>query len=219
LSTLPTGNLEIIAERIRTELTRKHEARESAYPLSRQVVRTSANAIRAVHRHEFELAKDLLKQAAEQLQEIETATENHPELSYAGYVDTAQKEFAEANVTLALASGLPLPEPEDLGVAYAPYLNGLGEGASEMRRHLLDALRHDDVSRCEGLLASMDDIYNILVTMDFPDALTGNLRRTTDMVRGVLERTRGDLTLAIEQRRLVEKLTQVEGRLDPSETS
>ena len=213
MSDLPTSNLDSIADRIREELGRKHEARESAYPLSRQVVRSSANAIRAVHRHEFETAKDLLSQAASQLREIAAATVNHPELNYAGYVDTAQKEFAEANITLALASGSPLPEPEDLDVAFAPYLNGLGEGASEMRRHLLDALRHDDVSRCEDLLASMDDIYNVLVTMDFPDALTGNLRRTTDMVRAVLERTRGDLTLAIGQRRLAEKLTRVEERL------
>ena len=128
MNDLPTANLEGIADRIRGELTRKHAARESAYPLSRQVVRSSANAIRAVHRHEFETARDLLAQAAAQLREIEAATVDHPELSYTGYVDTAQKEFSEANVTLAIASGTPLPAPEDLGVAYAPYLNGLGEG-------------------------------------------------------------------------------------------
>ena len=214
MNDLPTANLEGIADRIRGELTRKHAARESAYPLSRQVVRSSANAIRAVHRHEFETARDLLAQAAAQLREIEVATVDHPELSYTGYVDTAQKEFSEANVTLAIASGTPLPGPEELGVANAPYLNGLGEGASEMRRHLLDTLRRGDVSRCEDLLASMDDIYNVLVTIDFPDALTGSLRRTTDMLRGVLERTRGDLTLAIGQRRLEEKLTQVQKSLD-----
>ena len=215
MNDLPTANLDQIADRIRGELTQKHAARESAYTLSRTVVRSSANAIRAVHRHEFETARDLLDEAGAQLREIGTATADHPDLGYTGYVETAQKEFAEANVTLAVASGHPLPGPEELGVAYAPYLNGLGEGASEMRRHLLDALRRGDVSRCEGLLASMDDIYNVLVTMDFPDALTGNLRRTTDMLRGVLERTRGDLTLAIGQRRLEDKLSQVQQRLDP----
>lgn len=116
-------------------------------------------------------------------------------------------------ITLALASGKPLPSPEELGVQESAYLNGMGEAVGEMRRHLLDALRQGHVSRCEDLLAAMDDIYNVLVTIDFPDALTGGLRRTTDMVRGVLERTRGDLTMALVQQRLEEQLSRVSERL------
>lgn len=210
---LPTANLEQIADRIREALSRKNQAREAAYPVSRHVVRNAANAIRAVHRGEFEVAQKLLTQARELLEQIKTAVADYPDLLHAGYVDTAEKEYAEASVTMALASQSPLPDPESLGVGDSAYLNGLGEAVGEMRRHLLDALRQGRIARCEEVLVSMDDIYNVLVTIDFPDALTGNLRRTTDMVRGVLERTRGDLTAAIVQSRLADKLGRIEGRL------
>ncbi len=216
MADLPTANLEAIANRIRDALAQKNQAREAAYPLSRHVVRNAANAIRAVHRAEFDVARGLLAQARDQLAQIKTAVADYPDLLHAGYVDTAEKEFAEASLTLALASRSPLPEPEELGVGYSPYLNGLGEAVGEMRRHLLDALRHDQLARCEEVLAAMDDIYNVLVTIDFPDALTGNLRRTTDTVRGVLERTRGDLTTAIVQFRLVDQLVRVQDRLPKS---
>lgn len=209
----PTAKLEAIGERIRNALARKHEAREAAYPLTREVIRSSANAIRAVHRGEFETAKGLLAQARSQLAEINAAVAGHPDLRYTGYFESAEKEYAEASIVFALVSHTPVPEPEALGVSYPAYLNGLGEAAGEMRRLLLDTLRREQVDRCEQVLDAMDDIYNVLVTMDFPDALTGNLRRTTDMVRGVLERTRGDYTMAVSQARLVEKLTQVQNLL------
>lgn len=123
-----------------------------------------------------------------------------------GFLKDAQKEYAEGCAILALVTGEPLPDPAELGVDPAAYLNGLGEAAGEVRRYLLDGIRHGDLSRGEELLAAMDDIYNVLVTMDFPDAITGGLRRTTDMVRGVLERTRSDLTLVIRQQELEKKL-------------
>ena len=208
-----TANLDAITEKIRASLALKHEAREAAYPLTRRVVRSAANTIRAVHRHQFDEAEALLADAKGLLDQVHAAIASQAELQYTGYVDTAQKEYTEAAITLALASGAPLPEPEALGVREAPYLNGLAEAASEMRRHLLDALRHEELARCEEILGAMDDIYNVLITIDFPDALTGNLRRTTDMVRGVLERTRGDLTAAIGQARLARKLSDLESKL------
>ena len=216
MSERPTSHLESIAERVRAVLAVKHQARERAYTLSREVIRNAANCIRAVHRRQLEPARDLLATTGTLVAQMIESTAEHPDLRYTGYVDDAQKEYTEATMTMALVSGTPLPSPEELGVSYSAYLNGMGEAASEMRRHLLDALRRDEVARCEEILSAMDDIYNVLVTIDFPDALTGGLRRTTDMVRGVLERTRGDLTLAIVQGRLADRLAQVEGRLSDS---
>ena len=208
-----TDNLETIAQRIRESLSIKHQAREQAYPLSRLVIRDAANTIRAVHRGQLKTARDLLAGAGATLKKIDAAVADHPDLRYTGYVDDAQKEYSEASIVLALVAQLPLPDPEDLGVAYPAYLNGMAEAASEMRRHLLDALRRNEVAHCEDVLNAMDDIYNVLVTIDFPDALTGGLRRTTDQLRAVLERTRGDLTVAIVQDRLGEKISRAEGRL------
>lgn len=147
------------------------------------------------------------------LNQIDKVLKKHQDLLYTGYVQDAKKEFAEGSLTLALVRGEDLPTPESLKVGFAPYLNGMGEAAGELRRYLLDAMRRDDFSRCEELLAAMDDIYGILVTMDFPDALTGGLRRTTDMVRGVVERTRGDLTMAVEQRSLGRRVEHLEKKL------
>ena len=208
-----TSNLDSIAARMRAGLSSKHSAREKALQLSREAIYHCATAIRALHRGEFEAAQPLLEGARSRLAEIGQALVGHEDILYSGYVHDAQKEYAEACATLALIQGKPLPEPEALGVPYSAYLNGLGEAVGEMRRHLLDALRQGQVSRCEELLEGMDDIYTVLVTMDFPDALTGGLRRTTDMVRGVVERTRGDLTLALRQQELEQRLETFEGRL------
>ncbi len=205
-----TKNLETLAEKSRLYFSAKDAAREKALRLSREIIRYSANAIRAVHRQEKVNAEQLLVSAHALLRELaDDVLQKHDDLVHAGFVHDAQKEFAEASTTLALVTGKPLPEPEALGVSYPAYLNGLGEAVGELRRYLLDSLRRNDLSRCEELLAIMDDIYAVLITMDFPDGITYGLRRTSDVVRGILERTRGDLTLVLRQKELEEKLEQI----------
>jgi len=205
-----TSNLDAIVEEIRAHFVSKNKAREQALPLCREAIRHSANAIRAVHRSEFEAGQELIGKAAGLLREARAALQDHPDIFHAGFVHDSQKEFAEASLTLALVANRPLPTPEELRVERAAYLNGLGEAVGELRRHLLDSLRGGDVEHCEGCLTAMDDIYSVLVTFDYPDAMTAGLRRTTDNVRGILERTRGDLTLAVRQRDLERKLAEFE---------
>ncbi len=212
----PAKRLNAIAEDVRVHLDAKHAAREQALPLCRTALRHSANAIRAVHRGDFAAAEDLLAQARSLLEQAAEALADHPDIFYAGFVHNAQKEFAEGCLTLALVSGRPLPSPADLHVDDPAYLNGLGEAMGELRRYLLDSLRGGDIGRCESALAAMDDIYAVLVTMDYPEAITAGLRRTTDAMRGLLERTRGDLTIALVQRNLERRLEQFERRLPPA---
>ena len=202
-----TDNLESIANQIREDFSAKDAAREKVLPRCREVIRHCGNAIRAVHRQEFDQAKELLQSARNLLTEAEQGISDYGELSYSGFVRDARKEFAEGSITLALVTGKRLPNPDELGIDAVAYLNGLGEAVGELRRYLLDSMRRGNLSQGEELLSAMDDIYNTLVSIDFPDAITGGLRRTTDMVRGVLERTRSDLTLAMGQKKLVDKLT------------
>lgn len=210
----PLPSLEAIIEVIQANFRSKHVAREKAIILSRDIIRYSANAIRAVHRGDNSGAVSLLEHARQLITEAVSALKDHPDIYYAGFLQDAQKEFAEAHLTYAMIAGMALPRPEDLGVEYAAYLNGLAEAASELRRYILDRLRADQVERCEDLLEQMDDIYSLLISVDFPDAMTGGLRRTTDALRGVLERTRGDLTLALRQRSLEQRLAHFRARLN-----
>jgi len=205
-----TDNLESIAEQLRLALSAKDAAREKALPICREVIRYSGNAIRAIHRQEFDKAEEMLKSARDLLDEAEQVINSVSELSNTGFFKDAQKEFAEGRITFALVIGKQVPSPDELGIDSAAYLNGLGEAVGELRRYLLDSMRKGDLSRGEQLLTAMDDIYNVLVTIDFPDAITGGLRRTTDMVRGVLERTRSDLTLVIRQKELENRLEKLD---------
>ena len=202
-----TDNLDSIADHIRLSLSAKDSAREKAIPLCREVIRYCSQSIRAIHRQEFDQAKELLQSARNLLNEAEQSVAGYSELSNTGFIRDAQKEFAEGSITLALATGKQPPGPDELGIDCAAYLNGLGEAAGELRRYILDSMRRGELSQGEELLGTMDDIYNVLVSMDFPDAVTAGLRRTTDMVRGVLERTRSDLTLVMGQKGLADKLT------------
>jgi len=207
-------NLETIAEKIRTNFEAKNRVRDEALRLSRELIRHCANAIRATHRSEFENATGLLATAKTLASEMVDGVADYADLYHAGYTQDALKEFAEASITYALITDRPLPDPDALGVEYAAYLNGLGEAAGELRRHVLDLIRHGELERGEKVLSMMDDIYGILVTIDFPNAVTGGLRRTTDMVRGVLERTRGDLTMSLRQEKLQQALRDFEERVD-----
>jgi len=202
----PVEDLEIIAAKLRPYFAAEDEAREKALRSCRQVIRYSADGIRAVHRQEHDKAKQLLDSAHKLLRELNHDLAGHGRLLNSGFVHDAQKEFAEGCITLALVAGEELPKPEALNVSNAAYLDGLGESVGELRRYILDSLRRGDFSRCEELLSIMDEIYETLMTMDFPELLAHGLRRSTDAIRGIVERTRGDLTVALRQKKLETKL-------------
>ncbi|NTW04315.1 MAG: haloacid dehalogenase [Oscillochloris sp.] len=195
------------------QIEASHAAREQAISASRALIRSCANSIRAAHRAEFSEAERLLNEARTLANRLREATADCPEIRHAGYSQDALKELVEAHLVLAFLSKHEPPSAEEIGVEPAAYLNGLAEAASELRRAILDGLRRGETERGEGLLQIMDDVYSELVTVDFPDAVTGGLRRTTDALRAVLERTRGDMTAAIRQDQLVVAMRELEAKL------
>ena len=132
--------------------------------------------------------------------------EPHPKILHGPYLQDAEKEMVEAAAVLAIVLDRPLPSPEDLGVGLIAYLNGMGEAASECRRYVLDEMRSGSLSQAERLLNQMESVYGQLITFDYPDSLTGGLRRTCDALRAVIERTRSDLTMTQVQRELIDEL-------------
>ncbi len=206
--------LEIIAETIRAEFEQVHAARDLAYTRSRKLISLCARSIRAVHREEWDTAVDLIAQARQATEEMVAGVEGYPQLYHAGYTQDAIKEYVEANLTYALVRGRPLPTAAELGAGYPAWLNGLAEAATELRRRILDIIRHGHSQEAERLLGDMDNIYSILVTFDFNDSITGGLRRRTDTVRAVLERTRGDVTTSLRQAELEQALAALERKLE-----
>lgn len=203
-----------IGARARETFEEKHRARELTISASRQAIQACAASIRATHRGEYEIAETLAREARKHLLPADAALARHPDIRTSGPLHDAKKELAEAWCTLALVRNDPLPTPEDVSVDVAPYCNGLAEAASELRRQLLDRLRAGDLARAEELMGAMDEIYSLLVTIDYPDGVTGGLRRTTDALRAVLERTRGDLTTAMVAARLQGAIERAERRID-----
>jgi translin len=200
-------DLEPLADGFRLRFDRRMQARERALSAARRGVRSCANAIRALHRGDRELAGSLMSEAKASIDDGLVAVREHPDIRFAGYLQDAQKEYAEARITEALLTGADaLPGADELGVEDAPYLNGMAEAIGEGRRFALDLLRQSDVDGAERMLNAMEDLYAVLVSMDYPDAITGNLRRTTDVGRSLIEKTRGDVTTAIGQRDLREAL-------------
>lgn len=198
------------------QIEASHGAREQAIGASRTLIRQCANSIRAAHRGEFDEAERLLAEAGATVAQIDAAVVGKPDIRFAGYTQDALKEYVEAHLVLAFLAGREPPPASALGVEAAAYLNGLAEAASELRRAILDGLRRGEVARGESLLQIMDDVYSALVTVDYPDAVTGGLRRTTDALRAVVERTRGDMTAALRQDLLTAAMRELEARLGAS---
>jgi translin len=205
--------IEEIAEHIRLSFDTRTAARDRALAHARQLTRHCANTIRAIHRDEHALAEEHLAEAQELVKAIKDNLAGYPDLYFAGYTQDALKEYAEASLVFALSADQDLPWPEELGVEPATYMQGLAEASGEMRRRCLDSLRQGKSQEAERLLSLMDDIFTVLVTMDYPDAVTGGLRRLTDIARAVTERTRGDLTISLRQEQLEKQLHSLEERL------
>lgn len=198
--------LDEIATAIRERFDRFERAREQCLSLHREAIRASGLAIRAVHRHEFDEAQTLMQRVGDIMRQVRREVLDQPQVYYAGFIQDAQKEYAEASLTHAIVTDKALPSPEALQVEDAAWLNGLAEAVGELRRYILDRLRQRDHGQAETLLERMDEIYYVLTSMDYPDALTRGLRRSTDVARGCLEKTRGDLTHHVSMRELEERL-------------
>ncbi len=211
---MPQENLAEIVESIRQEFTQINELRDKTLQLSRTLVRSCANSIRAIHRHEWAEAETALTQARADAAAMVEPLGHYPTIYQAGYTQDSLKEVVEAHVVYAAIRGLPWPTPAELYVTGATYLRGLSEAASEMRRFVLDLMRRGQVVEAEPYLGFMDEVYSLLITVDFPDAITDGLRRNTDVLRTVLERTRGDLTMSIRQDQMRQALLSFEARLD-----
>jgi translin len=206
--------LESIAERIRQNFDVRTAKRDEALKQARQLTRACSLAIRAVHRDDQEAMEETLAEAQTLADKLRDELKTHPDLFFAGYTQDALKEFVEANVTCALIQNQPLQTPEELGVEEATYLNGLAEVVGELRRRTLDILRSGYSEEAERLLGHMDEIYSVLVTMDYPDAITNGLRRQTDLARGILEKTRGDVTFSLRGAQLAEAIRSLSTQLD-----
>ncbi|MBM3471690.1 MAG: haloacid dehalogenase [Armatimonadetes bacterium] len=205
--------LEAVAATAREFLDREDAHREGALEFSRQVIRTAATIIKHAHRSEYDEAHNLLAEMGEAVREMNERMQASPSLWFAGFVTDALKEYAEAHQTLRILQGERLPTPEEIGVSPATYLNGLAEAIGEMRRHVLDLIRIGEPERAGAVLDEMDEMYALLMTFDYPEAVSLGLRRRTDAARGLVERTRGDVTNALQQSRLEAKMAQFQARI------
>ena len=203
-----------LSDRVHADFEARTRARDQALAQCRLLTRHAANAIRAIHRDEYPLAHEHLAQAAQLAGALKDGLTAYPDLFHAGYTQDAIKEFVEATLVDALVRNQPVPLPDDLGVNTATYLNGLAEVTGELRRRCLDILRQGYSQEAERLMTAMDEIYTLLVTVDYPDAITNGLRRQTDVVRGIVERTRADLTLALREHSLMRAILHLSGQLD-----
>lgn len=203
-----------LTDKAHQDFETRHQVRENALKLTRLLTRKSAHAIRAIHRDEKEIADELMDAARDIVRELKKSVEPDPEIYYSGYTQDALKEYVEARLTINMITDLPLPLPEEMGIEYATYLKGLAETIGELRRRCLDILRQGYSDDAERLLELMDEIYSLLVTLDYPDAITHGLRRQTDLVRGIIERTRADLTLSLREQRLQQALKEFENRFN-----
>lgn len=202
-----------LADKAHQDFEARHLVRENALKQTRKLTRYCANAIRAIHRDEQESAEDNMDAANSIVANLFDSLKDYPEFYFSGYTQDALKEYVEARLTINFLKNKPLPSPEDMGIECSTYLKGMAETIGEMRRRCLDILRQGYSDEAERLLDLMDEIYSILVTIDYPDAITHGLRRQTDMVRGIIERTRADLTTSLRQQHMQQALKDFEKRI------
>jgi len=213
------NHLESLSDRIRESFERQNAIRDQALAQSRDLTRHAARAIRAIHRDDTDLAQEYLAKANQLAADLREGLQDEPDLYFSGYTQDGLKEFCEAHLTVATVLNQDWPSPEELRVEYATYLNGMSEVVGELRRRIMDIMRAGHSPEVERLLDVMDDIYALLVTMDYPDALTYGLRRRTDIARSIIERTQADVTISYRQQLLEKRITDLSAQLSTLDSS
>jgi translin len=213
------NHLESLSDRIRESFDRQNTIRDEALAQSRDLTRHAARAIRAIHRDDTVLAQEYLAKANQLAADLREGLVDEPDLYFSGYAQDALKEFCEAHLTVATVLKQEWPTPEELHVEYATYLNGMSEVVGELRRRIMDIMHAGHSPEVERLLDVMDDIYALLVTMDYPDALTYGLRRRTDIARSIIERTQADVTISYRQQLLEKRIADLSAQLSELDSS
>lgn len=206
-------DLQEIFDVISEKFDKMSNARDKAIPEHREIIKMSSLVIRAVHRDEFAEAAELLAKTREKLTKLSLSLREFPEVYHGGFLHDCQKEFAEASITLSLVEKGVLPKPNEIGVDFPAYLNGAGEAIGELRRNIVDKLRKNKTEIAEKFLEWMDEIYYVLISMDYPDAITMSLRRTADVARSLIEKTRGEIAVHVRQNSLEQKMQKLEEKL------
>ncbi|NVM55165.1 MAG: haloacid dehalogenase [Candidatus Helarchaeota archaeon] len=206
---------DVIFEKIKKKLDIDDKNRETTLKISRQSIRFCQEAVRATHRGEFKKAREKLNESHKLIQEAEENIKKvNPRLYYKGYITDMHQEFVEASLFLTfMEGGTEIPDPGTLNVSNYAYLQGLGDVIGELRRHSLNAVRNEKVKEAENCLAIMEEIYNILHTLDYPEGLIPGIRRKVDRARGLTEKTRSELAYFQHGNKLVKSMNQLQKTL------
>ena len=196
-------NLDAAIETIESELDEKDHVREIALKSSRAIVRLSGSALKDLHRGGP--VGEKLSELKDEVSRLSSLLGDHPDLVRAGYVESAFQEYAEVGMVLSLLEKDDVPLPEDLGIGSVPYLLALGDTIGELRRFALEELRRGNIDQANRFLDRMEDIYHALVRFDYPDAIAA-VKHKQDVARSLLEKTRGDVAVATNARRLHDRL-------------
>ena len=199
-----------ICDNIRIRFDEMDRAREQSLNVSRRIIRNSGDAIKAIHRGEWDQADALVSETGAMVRQVNDLLCSFPDIYYSGFVGNAQAEYAEVSVLRAVLKGTDIPSPHELNIDDAAYLNGIGDAIGELRRYILDLIRKGRAGEGEKYLDIMDEFYTELMSVDYPDAITHGLRKKTDTARSLIERTRGDLTNALQVKDLKNAMKELE---------
>jgi len=203
-------NLDEIADRIQSRLDEKDTVREIAIKSSRAIIRISGSVIHSIHKKED--VRRMMGEAMDEAQRLRGLLEEHPEIWNSGLVEDAMQELSEAAIIMSIADDAPLPDPEELGVPMTAYLLGLADAIGELRRFTLESLRQGNTETATVFLEMMEDMFKVIMRFDYPDALV-SIRRKQDIARSLLEKTRGELAVAVSSKMLGDKISALYGKM------
>jgi len=206
-------NLNKIVDKIEKSIDDKDKIREQALKNSREIIINCRKAIQSIHQKQIKKAKENINTASETLQKLNQITKNYPELYHAGFVENAAQELVEAHCFLNIKQGKDLPDPDDINTTYSSYLMGLCDLVGELRRTALDSIRQGKPKKADKCLDMMEEIYDVIIRFDYPSGLIP-IKKKQDMVRGMIEKTRGELAVASCERRIEYRTDEFRGMLD-----
>ncbi len=206
-------NLDGIIEKIENHIGEKEKVREDALKASRDIIIFCRKGIQQLHRNQMEEAESYMKQASSRLAQLYEITMGHADVFHTGFVENAAQEYVEIQCLYNIMKGVDLPDPDAIQTTYSAYLLGLCDVVGELRRGALDFMLEGNTQKANEYLGYMDRIYDAIMSFDYPSALVP-IKKKQDMVRSLIEKTRGELVVSSCEQRIHDRTHEFHGLLD-----
>ncbi|MEM3670336.1 MAG: hypothetical protein QW767_01140 [Thermoprotei archaeon] len=179
-----------------TLLEEQMEIRQKVTDTCLQIIEACGESVSHIHRNERALSDSKLLEARKLIGLVRQMVKRHPSSARLAIVRDAMCEYVEASCLRSVVTVGSVPSYKSFNVEPDEYLLGLADLVGELRRLCFDLIRKDRLGDAESVFHKMEEVYELVISFEYPKQYVKGLRHKVDVDRRLLDDTRLILTQA-----------------------